>query len=182
MDKLKIRIASVRGLEDRTQSEWDKYESNINSLFSKLHSPPDYEKITLNKASKFFQVISKRTRAPKAATVLSSGQRAALAISIFWTLNLYGVDIPPITFMDEPIQQVDDLNSLNFLDSLRWIVENTDRQIIISTANSKLAGLIRRKFSYLSEEYNEVHIERYFGIRPIVRCINGMYEVYYKSA
>lgn len=59
MDKLKIRIASVRGLEDRTQSEWDKYESNINSLFSKLHSPPDYEKITLNKASKFFQVISK---------------------------------------------------------------------------------------------------------------------------
>lgn len=182
MDKLKIRIASVRGLEDRTQSEWDKYESNINSLFSKLHSPPDYEKITLNKESKFFQVISKRTRALKAATVLSSGQRAALAISIFWTLNLYGVDIPPITFMDEPIQQVDDLNSLNFLDSLRWIVENTDRQIIISTANSKLAGLIRRKFSYLSEEYNEVHIERYFGIRPIVRCINGMYEVYYKSA
>lgn len=182
MDKLKIRIASVRGLEDRTQSEWDKYESNINSLFSKLHSPPDYEKITLNKTSKIFQVISRSTNEVKPATVLSSGQRAALAISIFWTLNLYGVGIPPIMLMDEPIQQIDDLNSLNFLDSLRWIVENTDRQVILSTANNKLAGLIRRKFSYLGENYNEVHIERYFGIRPIVRCINGMDEVYYKSA
>jgi chromosome segregation protein len=148
----------------------------------RLHSPPDYAAVTLEKRSEDIKVISRRTSDERHATVLSSGQRAALAISIFWTLNLYGAKIPPVMLMDEPIQQIDDLNTLNFLDSLRWITEKGNRQIILSTANSRLAGLIKRKFSYLDDDYAEVHIERTFGMTPFINCRNGSGEIFYESA
>ena len=86
-------------------------------------------------------------------------------------MNLYGAHSPPLMLMDEPIQQVDDINSLNFLDTLRWIADGGKRQIIISTANSKIAGLIRRKFSYLEENFSEILLERHLGV-PVIKLRN----------
>lgn len=182
--QIKESVDSITSLENRIEGEWQKYDDNINEFFAKLHAPPDYREVKLSKEldGLKFQVMSCITGEPKEATVLSSGQRAALAISIFCTLNLYGKDIPPIMLMDEPIQQVDDLNSLNFLDILRWVVENSKRQVFISTANSKVAGLIRRKFSYLSEQYNEVYINRTSNIQPIIRCSDGYGNIIYESS
>lgn len=183
INQLLNNLKKITGLGSRIQQEWTKYSQNINAMFSRLHSPPDYNRVLLKNSSAGFdiEVVSRRTSDERDATVLSSGQRAALAISIFWTLNLYGAKIPPVMLMDEPIQQIDDLNTLNFLDSLRWIAEKGERQVILSTANSRLAGLIKRKFSYLGEDYAEVHIERTFGMSPFIKCVNGSGETFYES-
>lgn len=183
INQLLNNLKKITGLGSRIQQEWTKYSQNINAMFSRLHSPPDYNRVILKNSSEGFdiEVVSRRTSDERDATVLSSGQRAALAISIFWTLNIYGAKIPPVMLMDEPIQQIDDLNTLNFLDSLRWIAEKGKRQIILSTANSRLAGLIKRKFSYMGEDYAEVHIERNFGMSPFIKCVNGSGEIFYES-
>ncbi len=167
LEKLRAQVGKISKLDTHINKQFTKYLDNINSLFKRLHQPPDYEKIVLSGDENSFDIRIK----PKYyedlqyPLVLSSGQRAALAISMFLTYNLYGRKSPKIILMDEPIQQVDDLNSLNFLDVLRWIIEgsDSDRQIVISTANSKVAALIKRKFSYLGENYNEIHIDKKFA-------------------
>ena len=62
--------------------------------------------------------------------------------------------------MDEPIQNIDELNALNFLDGLRWLVEGANRQVFLTTANQRVAGLIRRKFSYLETDFLELRLKR----------------------
>lgn len=169
----KSGIASVTPLEERLRKEWQQYKTYINDLFLKLQTPPDFGEIKLHGDTLNFdlRVVSRVSGEDKPANVLSSGQRAALAITIFWTMNLYGAHSPPLMLMDEPIQQVDDINSLNFLDTLRWIADGGKRQIIISTANSKIAGLIRRKFSYLEENFSEILLERHLGV-PVIKLRN----------
>jgi len=46
---------------------------------------------------------------------LSACQRAALAVNVFWALNTSRAKIPKILIMDEPVQNIDELNALNFL-------------------------------------------------------------------
>jgi DNA repair exonuclease SbcCD ATPase subunit len=166
----KSRIESVTPLETRLRNEWQQYNTYINDLFLKLQTPPDFGEIKLHGDNLDFdlRVVSRVAGEDKPANVLSSGQRAALAITIFWTMNLYGAYSPPLMLMDEPIQQIDDINSLNFLDTLRWIADSGKRQIIISTANSRIAGLIRRKFSYLDENFSELLLERHQGL-PVIK-------------
>lgn len=169
VEKLYKGFIAVTPLEWRLRKEWEQYQLYINDLFLKLQTPPDFSEIKLHGEKLNFNLmaISRSSKEAKPANVLSSGQRTALAISIFWTMNLYGSHSPHIILMDEPIQQIDDINSLNFLDTLRWIADSGKRQIIISTASSRIAGLIRRKFSYLGEYYSEVVLERHLGL-PII--------------
>ncbi len=76
--------------------------------------------------------------------VLSSSQTNALAISAFLALNL-GVGSMPISFvlLDDPLQSLDDVNALGLADLLRRIKEQ--RQVIVSTHDKRLGGLLARK-------------------------------------
>jgi len=176
IQKMKSAMEAITPVDRRLRKEWDKYYSYVNSFFLKLQTPADFREIRLQRESLDFDlmVVSTSSGEVKPANVLSSGQRTALAISIFWTMNLYGSTIPPLMIMDEPIQQIDDLNSLNFLDTLRWIVDSGDRQVIVSTANSRIAGLIRRKFSYLEDDYNEVFLERHIHLPPVIKIFDHL--------
>ena len=95
---------------------------------------------------------------------LSAGQRAALVLSVFWALNTVSEKVPRILLMDEPVQGVDDLNILNFLDILRWFIEAVDKQIFITTASQRIQNLIRKKFSYLGSDFCEIRLEREYGV------------------
>ena len=142
---------------------WKKYSQTIASMFRKLHWPPDYENVVVDERDDNWEVLLARRRSPKtlvpAHQQMSSGQRAALAISVFWSFNT-SPNVPSVLLMDEPIQNIDDMNMLNFLDGLRWLVEDTDRQVFVTTANRRVETLVRRKFSYLKDEYLEVSLSR----------------------
>ena len=92
---------------------------------------------------------------------ISTGQRAALVLSIFLAQNAQLTVAPPVILIDDPIAHVDDLNSLSFLDYLREIVLKGRRQVFFSTANDKLATLIERKFDFLgSDGFRRIDLRR----------------------
>ena len=167
---LKKKFELITPLEEFQIGVWDQYAEMISDIFRKLHWPPDFERIELVRDEE--ELDMKVTLRPSgevrsANERMSAGQRAALAISVFWALNSARSKTVPILLMDEPIQSVDDLNILNFLDGLRWLVERKNRQIFLSTANQRVRGLIRRKFSYLREEFQEFSLSRSGAISNI---------------
>lgn len=78
------------------------------------------------------------------ATVLSSSQINALAVSVFLALNV-GIPKPPlpIAILDDPLQSLDDINLLGLVDLFRRTKDR--RQFLISTHDSRFGGLLSRK-------------------------------------
>jgi DNA repair protein SbcC/Rad50 len=92
---------------------------------------------------------------------ISTGQRAALGLSIFLAQNMKLVDAPPVILIDDPIAHVDDLNCLAFLDYLREIALSRRRQIFFATANDKLAAIFERKFDFLGQpDFRKIELHR----------------------
>ena len=60
-------------------------------------------------------------------------------------------------FIDDPIGHFDEMNIVGFVDLLRNILENTDRQIIISTHEERIFGLMKRKMP--EENYPTCYID-----------------------
>ena len=161
---LQNKLQSVRSIHDYEQDSWHTYEEKITAIFRRLHWPEDFKNIEFQKLGSANRELHVRRPASDktvaASTQLSAGQRAALAVSTFWALNMSPKRIPPLIMMDEPIQNIDEMNTLNFLDGLRGLVEQGGRQILLTTANDRLRGLLRRKFSYLGPEYVEIDLSR----------------------
>jgi len=66
---------------------------------------------------------------------ISTGQRAALVLSVFLTLNSSLRQGPPMMLVDDPVAHVDDMNSLALLDYLAEVAEAGQRQIFFATAD-----------------------------------------------
>ncbi len=74
----------------------------------------------------------------------SSAQLNVLAISIFLAIHRKQTwSTLDSIFMDDPIQNMDDLNILSYIDLIRKICK--DKQIVISTHDDNIYRLIRRK-------------------------------------
>jgi len=88
---------------------------------------------------------------------LSEGQLDTLALGVFiastFTQNW---SLLKTVMIDDPIQNLDDLNVYSFLDIIRNIVDNGEKihrpQIIMSTCDNKVLSLMKRKFNYLEEQ------------------------------
>lgn len=90
-------------------------------------------------------------------TVLSSGQMNVLAVSIFLALNL-GMSSLPLraAILDDPLQSLDELNLLGLIDVLRRARER--RQLLVSTHESRFAGLLERKLRPVREDQRTIVI------------------------
>ena len=90
--------------------------------------------------------------------VLSSSQMNVLAVSVFLTLNLGLPKLPLRTaILDDPLQSLDDLNLLGFVDLLRSLGDR--RQLLISTHDSRFSALLERKLRPVAEGHRAVFIE-----------------------
>lgn len=74
---------------------------------------------------------------------MSSGQISALSLSFFLSLNMVYTKMPYI-LIDDPVQCMDDINIASLSDLLRS--EFSERQILLSTHDSKISNYIRYKF------------------------------------
>ena len=130
----------------------------IGFIFGKIHSPREFNEIIFEEK----EIKLKRIDSNKKHTLskISSGQRSALALAIFLSLNRKLERGPNLILFDDPVVFTDDLNTLTFLDYLRELVIKEGRQVFFSTANQKLASLFRKKFSFLGEEFNEEPLAR----------------------
>jgi recombinational DNA repair ATPase RecF len=130
------------------ESALQRNRDSIEAIFSRIHSPAEFRGL----GSQLTTLVRKANGNEAALSEISSGQRAAFALSIFLAQNAQLTVAPPVVLIDDPIAHVDDLNSLSFLDYLREVVLTDRRQIFFATASDKLATLFERKFDFLGAE------------------------------
>jgi exonuclease SbcC len=119
----------------------------IEAIFSRIHSPAEFSGL-----GDSLTTLVRKNGVGTNLQQISTGQRAAFALSLFLAQNAQLRSAPPLILIDDPIAHVDDLNCLSFLDYLREVVVAGDRQVVFATANDKLAMLFERKFDFLGNE------------------------------
>ena len=93
---------------------------------------------------------------------LSSGQAEWLSLALMLSNNInYNSKFNSI-LIDDPIQSLDDLNILSFINLLRY--QFFDKQIIISTHDDSFSRFIRYKFwrLYWKNSYEQINMKRKF--------------------
>lgn len=141
-------IRNKHSLAGAMESALKQNHAGIETIFSRIHSPADFRGLGSSLTTLVRKVDGKEARLSQ----ISTGQRAAFALSIFLAQNAQLKVAPPVVLIDDPIAHVDDLNSLSFLDYLREVVLTGRRQIFFATANDKLATLFERKFDFLGKK------------------------------
>ena len=135
-------------LSGAMESALQENRGSIEAIFARIHSPAEFRGL----GSKLATLVRKANGQEATLSQISTGQRAAFALSIFLAQNAQLTAAPPVILIDDPIAHIDDLNSLSFLDYLRDVALTNRRQIYFATANDKLATLFERKFDFLGPE------------------------------
>jgi exonuclease SbcC len=143
-------------LENATREALDAIGGQINEVFSRIHSPREYEYVS----NPNVLLRTADGHVPRTLDQVSTGQRAAFALSIFLARNRTAASAPPVLLIDDPIAHIDDLNALSFLDYLRDLAVNSGRQIFFATADTRVASLFTKKFSFLGESFKTINLVR----------------------
>jgi recombinational DNA repair ATPase RecF len=131
-----------------------KLRDKLVTLFSRIHAPHEFSDVVFNGEMR----LKRESGSLSPVREISTGQRAALALSIFLSMNS-SVSAPWLLF-DDPVAHVDDLNILSFLDNLRDLVLVGQRQVFFATANPRIADLFTRKFDCLGSEFKDFRLQR----------------------
>lgn len=122
----------------------------ISDIFNQIHSPREFEDVRLLNGELFTKRKTDGQDTP--LNKLSTGQRTALVLSVFLSMNKMITTGPRLLIFDDPVTYVDDLNVLSFIDHILQISERKDRQIFFATANQRIASLFAKKFDFLKNE------------------------------
>ena len=135
-----------------------QYRDRAEAIFKRIHSPEEFSGL----GSSWTTLVRKVDGGEATLSEISTGQRAAFALSIFLAQNseLNASTAPRVVLIDDPIAHVDDLNSLSFLDYLREVALTGQRQIFFATASDKLAALFERKFDFMGAEFRRFDLQR----------------------
>ncbi len=150
-------IISKHSLQSAMDATLQENRESIESIFKNIHFPIEFSGL----GNSLDTLVRKVDGSEAKLSEISTGQRAAFALSIFLAQNAQLEYAPPVILIDDPIAHVDDLNSLSFLDYLREIVLKGNRQIFFATADDKLATLFQRKFDFLgTDEFRMINLRR----------------------
>lgn len=138
----------------------DFFSKNIREIvdiFKSIHTPQEFKNIRFEKKELLLIDLDDK---PRKICEISTGQRSALAISIFLSLNRKLKNGPQIIMFDDPVAFIDDLNAISFLDFLRNFVLKENKQIFFASANTKLTSLFRKKFEFLEGDFKTFDFDR----------------------
>ena len=150
------KLRSELSLESATVKSLNAIGQEINEAFVRIHSPSEYEYV----GSDGVLLRSKETQEDWSLDKVSTGQRAAFALSVFLALNRTAAKAPPVILIDDPVAHVDDLNALSFLDYLRDLAVTSKKQVFFATADTRVAALFARKFGFLGDDFKRIDLER----------------------
>ena len=148
-------LVKYHSLESAMKNAMEESRTTIQSIFSRIHSPAEFGEIGND-----WEHLIRKTGDSAKLSEISTGQRAAFALSIFLSQNARLDKAPPVILVDDPIAHIDDLNALSFLDYLRELALTEKRQIFFATANSKIASLFKRKFDFLGDDFKHISLAR----------------------
>jgi DNA repair exonuclease SbcCD ATPase subunit len=130
----------------------------ISRIFASIHTPNEFD-LRVDKSG--LHIVRRQGDCHVDLNEMSSGQRAAYALSLFLAMNARLPTGPKVMLFDDPIAHADDINVLSFLDYLRELALTEMRQIFFATADAKLAGLFRHKFRFLGDrQFREISLRR----------------------
>lgn len=95
----------------------------------------------------------------------SSAQVNILSLSIFLAKALESDNGFNSIFMDDPIQHLDSINLLSFIDLLRIITTTLDKQVIISTHDERFFNLVKRKLDPLYFKSKFIKLESFGKVK-----------------
>ncbi len=153
LENLLIKYNKLSSLE----SYIGENRNELVKIFKLIHTPKEFKDIIFDNDKILLKTYSDESRS---LDEISSGQRTALALSIFLSLNGKLKKGPNVIFFDDPVTYVDDLNILSFFDFLRELSLQTKRQIFFATANNDVAFLFRKKFEFLKSDFVTIPLER----------------------
>jgi hypothetical protein len=140
-------------------------QKTINEIYRKIDPHPDLKEIKLvpefndvKPRLNIYAVDADGNNQVNPSLYLSSAQINILSLSIFLAKALQNKETMINTiFMDDPIQYLDSINVLSFIDLIRTITTDSaiDRQMVISTHDENFFKLLQRKFdtNYYSSKF-----------------------------
>ncbi|WP_316789640.1 AAA family ATPase [Pedobacter frigoris] len=164
LSKLKIDLAETEYAANRIETSKttvgdfitkgvDEYFNKdvINQIYSKIEPHPKLTEIDIRAESS--GRLPRLTIRAKSDTeelapglFLSTGQVNVLSLSIFiaraYEMGNGNFDC---IFMDDPVQNMSDINVLSFVDLLRILIHDQDKQVMISTHDEKFFKLLQNK-------------------------------------
>ena len=156
-DAVLADLAQLRSGGELTNQILTENAAEIARTFASIHMPNEFE---LKTDQGRLAIIRRSNGAEVELNQMSTGQRAAFALSLFLAMNGRLQSGPPILIFDDPVAHIDDINMLSFLDHLRDLAISGSRQIFFATADNKLAGLFRHKFRFLEDGFKELRLSR----------------------
>lgn len=151
------KLQEQYSLHGAMEASLEENRAAIETIFSQIHSPTEFRGLGADWSTLIRKVDDRESKLSE----ISTGQRAAFALSVFLAQNAKLNVAPPVILIDDPIAHVDDMNSLSFLDYLREIALQGKRQIFFATASNKLASLFERKFDFLgSNKFRRFNLSR----------------------
>jgi len=154
-----LKKLNNNGEDSILQGFFDTNLNEIKDIFKTIHSPQEFTDIKFE--DKKLVLFKENDVMAYQISQISTGQRGALVLSIFISLNRKLQDGPKILIFDDPVTFIDDFNALSFLDFLRYFIVKEKKQIFFATANKKFASLFKKKFDFLGKnEFKEFQLER----------------------
>lgn len=172
--RIKKLEESKKFVEDFVVKKTNEYFNSdiINQIYNKIDPHPTMKHIKFVTEGKkglrthIYTYDDSERNAMSPVLYLSSAQVNILSLCIFLAKVLREKNTTFNTiFMDDPIQHLDGINLLAFIDVLRTITTKMGRQIIISTHNEQFYNLLKVKMD-----------ERYYSSKFIVLSSAGVIE------
>lgn len=147
----------------------------INNFYQQIspHSYFNYLNLVVDKNRLYILLDEKRKggsqnyelnfeKSMNAGLTLSAGQSTVLAMSIFLALN-YSQNWSKLNTLaiDDPFQNLDDINSYSFIDIIGSLIKKENKQIFISTHNSDFSQLILSKLRLKKSRYSRITFKSY---------------------
>lgn len=190
--KMKINVENINKLElamsntiyNLNQDIMTENEEFINSIFKRIFTHPYYRKLKFNfgennfgnKTLKIICCHENGETVINPAYIFSSTQVNILALSVFLSIAIKqkctNLDL---ILLDDPIQNMDDMNILAFIDVLRSCIDQDilDKQLIISTHDNKINNLFIKKFRFYKSKIYKFIDYTFEGPRVICKEVNS---------
>lgn len=158
------------------------YTSLINSIYKKIDPHPDYNSIEFNcefgdnkpRLQIYTTKHDENGKEIKSVPALyfSTAQINILSLSIFLARSLKTIN--PITkrsvdciFIDDPIQSMDSINILSFIDLFRGIIVSLGKQLIVSTHEENFHLLLQKKIPKHIFKANYIEFETFGKLKQV---------------
>ena len=153
---LKSALEGLRPPDEYADDFIKQNVAQVSRIFLALHSPQEFSRLGMSDN----ELMAYRGSEAVPVSQMSTGQRAALVIAVFFQMNFASPHAPNFLLMDEPVANIDDLNVLAMLDFLREMIICRGKQLFFTTANRNIAKLFRRKFSFMGQGFQELDFLR----------------------